>query len=78
MKSVFLIGLEESLLAPTIELCSDIGIQICENGIKVNVMEGDTLSIKKNSKEASVDFARIWNLQDVYPELENQSSIPLA
>ena len=31
--------------------------------------------IKKNSKEASVDFARIWNLQDVYPELEKQLTV---
>ena len=31
--------------------------------------------IRKNSKEASVDFARIWNLQDVYPELEKQLTV---
>lgn len=31
--------------------------------------------IRKNSKSASVDFARIWSLQDVYPELEKQITI---
>ena len=49
------------------------------NSYKANVV-AYTLSIifeylRKNSKEASVDFARIWNIQDVYPELERQITV---
>lgn len=31
--------------------------------------------LRKNSKDASVDFAKIWNMQDVYPELERQFTV---
>lgn len=31
--------------------------------------------IRKNSKSASIDFARIWTIQDVYPELEQQITV---
>lgn len=46
------------------------------NSYKANVI-AYTLSIifeyiRKNSKSASVDFGKIWAIQDVYPELEQQ------
>ncbi len=49
------------------------------NSYKANVV-AYTLSIifeyiRKLSKEASIDFARIWNNQDVYPELEKQINV---
>ncbi len=49
------------------------------NSYKANVV-AYTLSlifeyIRKNSKEASVDFSRIWNTQSVYPELEKQITV---
>jgi len=49
------------------------------NSYKANVV-AYTLSIifeyiRKHSKEASVDFTRIWNAQDVYPELEKQITV---
>ncbi len=31
--------------------------------------------IRNRSKEASIDFSRIWNNQDVYPELEKQITV---
>ena len=58
MKSVFLIGLKESLLTPTIELCNEIGIKICEQGTKVRVSEGESLSIKKNAQEITVTYRK--------------------
>lgn len=49
------------------------------NSYKANVV-AYTLSIifeyiRKHFKEASVDFTRIWNAQDVYPELEEQITV---
>lgn len=49
------------------------------NSYKANVV-AYTLSIifeyiRKHYKEASVDFTRIWNAQDVYPELEEQITV---
>lgn len=49
------------------------------NSYKANVI-AYTLSIifeylRKNSKNAAVDFTRIWNIQDVYPELEEQITV---
>ena len=49
------------------------------NSYKANVV-AYTLSIifeyiRKHYREASVDFTRIWNAQDVYPELEKQITV---
>ena len=49
------------------------------NSYKANVV-AYTLSIifeyiRKNSKDSSIDFTRIWNSQDVYPELEKQLTV---
>ena len=49
------------------------------NSYKANVV-AYTLSIifdyiRSNSSEASVDFSRIWNTQDIYPELEKQINV---
>ena len=58
MNSICLIGLEPSLLSPTIEFCKDIGIELCENGLKVKVMKGKTISIKKNSQEITMTYQK--------------------
>ncbi|MBQ8213392.1 MAG: beta-N-acetylhexosaminidase [Clostridia bacterium] len=58
MNSICLMGLEPSLLSPTIELCKDIGIELCENGLKVKVSKGKNLSIKKNSQEITMTYQK--------------------
>lgn len=58
MKSVCLMGLEPQLWGPTIELCNDIEIELCENGTKVKVMEGQNLSISKKSEEITITYRK--------------------
>ncbi len=58
MIRICLTNLERELMQPTGELCAELGLLLCDDGVKVSAAKGDSLSIRKEGDGVAVTYQK--------------------